>query len=133
MYDWQFIDNAMTYLSYATGYKSGGYDGQVFSAYVTGPFEPEEMTSIEWGVKGDFFEDVLRVEGSLFNQELDGQQTSAETKQCTAGSTKEQCNEQDPTAAAHHHQPGCDYQRRRNRCAVACPRQSAADRVDDGP
>jgi len=96
--DWQFIDNAMTYLSYATGYKSGGYDGQVFSAYVTGPFEPEEMTSVEWGIKGDFFEDVLRVEGSLFNQELDGQQTSVETKQCTAGSTTEQCNEQDPTA-----------------------------------
>ncbi len=96
--DWQFIDNAMTYLSYATGYKSGGYDGQVFSAYVTGPFEPEEMTSIEWGVKGDFFEDVLRVEGSLFNQDLDGQQTSAETKQCTAGSTQAQCNEQDATA-----------------------------------
>jgi iron complex outermembrane recepter protein len=96
--DWQFIDNAMTYLSYATGYKSGGYDGQVFSAYVTGPFEPEEMTSIEWGMKGDFFEDVLRVEGSLFNQDLDGQQTSAETKQCTAGSTQEQCNEQDATA-----------------------------------
>ncbi len=63
MADWQFIDNAMTYLSYATGYKSGGYDGQVFSAYVTGPFEPEEMTSIEWGVKGDFFEDTVRVEG----------------------------------------------------------------------
>ena len=96
--DWQFIDNAMTYLSYATGYKSGGYDGQVFSAYVTGPFEPEEMTSIEWGVKGDFFEDVLRVEGSLFNQDLDGQQSSTETKQCTAGSTQAQCNEQDATA-----------------------------------
>ncbi len=97
--DWQFIDNAMTYLSYATGYKSGGYDGQVFSAYVTGPFEPEEMTSIELGIKGDFFGDTLRLEGSLFNQELDGQQTSTETKQCTAGSTKDQCNEQDPTAA----------------------------------
>jgi iron complex outermembrane recepter protein len=98
VYDWQFMDNAMTYLSYATGYKSGGYDGQVFSAYVTGPFEPEEMTSTEWGIKGDFFEDVLRVEGSLFNQDLDGQQSSTETKQCTAGSTQAQCNEQDQTA-----------------------------------
>jgi len=99
VFDWQFIDNAMTYLSYATGYKSGGYDGQVFSAYVTGPFEPEEMTSIELGIKGDFFEDTVRLEGALFNQELDGQQTAAETKQCTAGSTQEQCNDQDPTAA----------------------------------
>jgi iron complex outermembrane receptor protein len=99
VFDWQFIDNAMTYLSYATGYKSGGYDGQVFSAYVTGPFAPEEMTSIELGIKGDFFEDVLRVEASLFQQDLDGQQTGVDTKQCTPGSTQEECNEQDPTAA----------------------------------
>ncbi len=97
--DWQFIDNAMTYISYATGYKSGGYDGQIFSAYVAGPFEPEEMTSIELGLKGDFFEDTLRVETALFQQDLDGQQTAQDTKQCTVGSTQEECNEQDPTAA----------------------------------
>ncbi|MEZ5502940.1 MAG: TonB-dependent receptor [Halioglobus sp.] len=96
--DWQFTDTAMAYLSYATGYKSGGFDGQVFSAYVTGPYDPEEMTSIELGLKGDFFEDTLRVETSIFHQDLDNQQSSAETKDCTAGSTQEQCNEEDPTA-----------------------------------
>jgi iron complex outermembrane receptor protein len=97
--DWQFMDNAMTYLSYATGYKSGGYDGQIFSAYVTGPFDPEEMTSTELGMKGDFFDDRLRVETSVFYQNLDGQQFATDTKQCTAGATVEQCNEEDPTAA----------------------------------
>lgn len=99
VFDWEFVDNVMTYLSYATGYKSGGYDGQVFSAYVDGPFDPEEMTSIEWGLKGDFFEDRLRVETAVFYQNLDGQQYSTDTKNCTAGSTTEQCNLEDPTAA----------------------------------
>ncbi len=97
--DWQFMDTAMAYLSYATGYKSGGYDGQDFSAYVTGPFDPEEMASTELGVKGDFFEDRLRVEASLFYQNLDGQQFATDTKSCTPGSTTEECNAQDPTAA----------------------------------
>lgn len=97
--DWQFMDTAMTYLSYATGYKSGGYDGQAFSSYVDGPFDPEEMTSIEWGMKADFFDDRLRAEASVFYQNLDDQQFSTDTKNCTAGSTTAECNLQDPTAA----------------------------------
>lgn len=99
VFDWQFLDNAMTYLSYATGYKSGGYDGQVFSSYVTGPFDPEEMASTELGIKGDFFDDRLRAEGSIFYQNLEGQQVTKDTKQCTPGSTVDECNAQDPTAA----------------------------------
>jgi iron complex outermembrane recepter protein len=98
VFDWQFIDSAMTYLSYATGYKSGGYDGQQFSSYLDGPYDPEEMTSIEWGFKGDFFDDRLRVEGSLFYQQLDGQQFSTDTKSCAPGSTQDECNDQDSTA-----------------------------------
>jgi len=96
--DWQFIDNAMTYVSYATGYKSGGFDGQVFSAYVDGPYDPEEMASTELGLKGDFFDDRLRIEAALFYQNLDGQQTSAETKNCLPGMTQQECNDYDPTA-----------------------------------
>jgi iron complex outermembrane receptor protein len=79
--DWAFSDQAMTYLSYATGYKSGGFDGQVFSAYVAGPFDPEEMESIEWGMKGDFFDASLRLEAALFHHELDGRQRSVDAKE----------------------------------------------------
>ncbi|MEH6588852.1 MAG: TonB-dependent receptor [Halioglobus sp.] len=78
--DWEFSDTAMTYLTYGTGYKSGGFDGQLFSAYVAGPFDPEEMTNIEWGLKGDFFDDRFRVEAALFHQELDGRQKSVDAK-----------------------------------------------------
>jgi iron complex outermembrane receptor protein len=87
--DWEFSEQAMTYLSYATGYKSGGFDGQSFQSVVTGPFDPEEMTSIEWGAKGDFFNNTLRIEGAIFHQELDGRQKSETTKD----------SPDDPTAA----------------------------------
>jgi iron complex outermembrane receptor protein len=81
VFDWQFTDSAMTYLSYATGYKSGGWDGQVFSSWADGSYDPEENVSIEWGLKGDFFDSTLRVEGAVFYQDVDSQATSVEAKQ----------------------------------------------------
>ncbi|AQA19408.1 hypothetical protein BST95_15345 [Halioglobus japonicus] len=87
--DWEFSDYAMLYASAATGYKSGGFDGQSFSAYAAGPFDPEDMTSYEIGLKGDFFADTLRVEAALFYHELDGKQNSKSTKD----------SPDDPTAA----------------------------------
>ncbi len=77
--DWEFSDSAMTYLSFGTGYKAGGFDGQSFATVVAGPFDPEEMTSIEWGLKGDFFDSSLRLEVAIFHQELDGKQTQRTT------------------------------------------------------
>jgi len=79
--DWAFSEQAMTYFSYATGYKSGGWDGQLFSAFVAGPFDPEDMTSIELGLKGDFFDNTLRVEAAIFHHELDNKQNSKTTKE----------------------------------------------------
>ncbi|MFK8050230.1 MAG: TonB-dependent receptor [Halioglobus sp.] len=87
--DWQFSDQAMTYLSYATGYKSGGFDGQSFASLVRGPFDAEDITSIEWGIKGDFFDNTLRVEAAIFHHELDGRQQSETVKD----------SPDDPTAA----------------------------------
>lgn len=73
--DWEFSDYAMTYASVATGYKSGGFDGQSFNSY-NNAFAPEEMTSYEIGLKGDFFEERFRVEAAVFHQELDDRQRS---------------------------------------------------------
>jgi len=78
--EWSFMDSAMTYVSFATGYKSGGFDGQSFEAVLSGPFDPEDMTSYELGLKGDFFEDTVRIEASLFYHELDGRQGTESVK-----------------------------------------------------
>lgn len=74
--DWEFSDNAMTYVSYSTGYKSGGFDGQSFRSIQQGAFDPEDITSLELGLKGDFFDNHLRVEAALYHHELDGRQDS---------------------------------------------------------
>ena len=87
--DWEFSDQAMTYLSYGTGYKSGGFDGQTFQAFVAGPFDPEEMESIEWGLKGDFFDNRVRLEAAVFHQELDGRQKSVTAKQSPTDPTSQ--------------------------------------------
>ncbi|MAT92192.1 MAG: hypothetical protein CME59_06295 [Halioglobus sp.] len=78
--EWSFMDSAMTYASFATGYKSGGFDGQSFDAVLSGPFDPEDMTSYEVGLKGDFFDDTVRIEFALFYQELDGRQGTESVK-----------------------------------------------------
>lgn len=93
--DWEFMDSVMTYVSYATGYKSGGWDGNQFSSYAAGPYDPEDMTSYEWGLKGDFFDARVRVEASVFYQELDGRQNQKTTRDCASA---DDCSN-DPTAA----------------------------------
>ena len=87
--DWEFSDTAMAYLTFGTGYKSGGFDGQSFASLVSGPFDPEDMTNIELGMKGDFFDDRVRLEVAVFHHELDGKQTQRDTKD----------SPDDPTAA----------------------------------
>lgn len=78
--DWQFTDYAMTYASVATGYKSGGFNGQSFGAVIAGSFAPEEMTSYEIGLKGDFFNETLRTEAAIFHHKLDGKQDQKSVK-----------------------------------------------------
>jgi len=68
-------EDIITYLSYSTGYKSGGFDalnpGTAFK-----PIRPELATSIELGLKGDFFDSRLRGQFSYFDMELVDRQKS---------------------------------------------------------
>ena len=68
-------EDIITYLSYSTGYKSGGFDalnpGTAFK-----PIRPELATSLELGLKGDFFESRLRGQFSYFDMELVDRQKS---------------------------------------------------------
>ncbi|MFT6310081.1 MAG: iron complex outermembrane receptor protein [Porticoccus sp.] len=67
---YQINDDVMTYLSYSTGYKSGGYSS--LSVYTANePLEPEETSNIEWGIKGEFFDNSLRTQLSVFKLDVD--------------------------------------------------------------
>ena len=71
-------DDAMAFLSYSTGYKSGGYDSlNLLTA--DSPIEPEEVENTELGVKGNLV-DGLQVQLSYFDMTVDNRQSSVESK-----------------------------------------------------
>tara|TARA_R110002167_G_scaffold91458_1_gene246016 strand:- start:62225 stop:64810 length:2586 start_codon:yes stop_codon:yes gene_type:complete len=77
-------DEMITYLSYSTGYKSGGFDalnpGTAFKS-----IRPELATSIELGIKGDFFGSRLRGQFSYFDMELVDRQKSVNSAASSNG------------------------------------------------
>ena len=75
---YHFSETAMAFLSYSTGYKSGGFDSLNLLTADT-PIEPEEVDNIELGVKGDVL-DTLRVQLSYFDMIVDNRQRSVESK-----------------------------------------------------
>ena len=48
---YQFEDGALLYGSYTEGFRSGGFNGRSTNAYDHGPYDPEEVSSIEVGYK----------------------------------------------------------------------------------
>ncbi|MBZ9613531.1 TonB-dependent receptor [Rheinheimera maricola] len=75
--------NQMLYLSYSTGYKSGGYDSLDPRSAFT-PFEPEEVANIELGYKADLWQSV-RVQLVAYQMDLTNRQRSVNSKEPDAG------------------------------------------------
>jgi iron complex outermembrane recepter protein len=60
-------DDLMYYGTISTGYKSGGFAGsQGVAAAATNPVAPEDVINYEIGFKGEFADNTLRLNGSLF-------------------------------------------------------------------
>jgi len=77
--NFQVSEGAMAFLSYSTGYKSGGYDSLNTGSRVV-PLAPEVVTNIELGLKGDLLEDKIRTQVALFKMVIDDRQESIESK-----------------------------------------------------
>lgn len=80
---YNFDANNMLYLSYSTGYKSGGYDSLDPRSAFT-PFEPEEAANLELGYKADLFHS-LRVQLVAYQMDLTNRQRSVNSKEPDAG------------------------------------------------
>jgi len=65
-YDWN--EDVMTYLQYATGFKGGGISPRPFFADQAVAFGPEELGTYELGMKADIY-GRLRVNGAIFFSE----------------------------------------------------------------
>ncbi|MFM1887620.1 MAG: hypothetical protein RL026_2777 [Pseudomonadota bacterium] len=68
---YQWTDNFMTYVQYATGFKGGGVSPRPFGPAQAAPFGPEELVSYELGFKSDLFDRALRLNASVFKSEYD--------------------------------------------------------------
>jgi iron complex outermembrane receptor protein len=77
--NFQVTDGAMTFLSYSTGYKSGGYDS-LNTGTREAPLDPEVVSNIEFGVKGDFFDTRVRTQVALFKMIIDDRQEAIESR-----------------------------------------------------
>ena len=78
-YSHRFNANAMAYISYSTGFKSGGFTGRstaYFASQTPIPFGPEKARSVELGLKTNFR--GIRFNAALFNTDYSGIQLTVQ-------------------------------------------------------
>ncbi|MFK7977517.1 MAG: TonB-dependent receptor [Halioglobus sp.] len=64
--DYRVNDDVLTYVSYSEGFRSGGFNGRNTDPANIGPFDPEFVDNYEIGLKGDFFDNTLRLNVAAF-------------------------------------------------------------------
>ncbi|MEP5566615.1 MAG: TonB-dependent receptor [Halioglobus sp.] len=72
---YRFNDSVMGYTSYSTGFKGGGNNPRPFYNAQVVSVEPEEMKTIEVGVKSDFWNGRARLNAAYFFNDYDGVQS----------------------------------------------------------
>ena len=65
-FDYQFTDNLMGYVSYAQGFRSGGWNGRATTPTSIGPYDPEIVDSYEIGIRSDLLDGTLRLNATAF-------------------------------------------------------------------
>lgn len=76
-------DAAMLYASVAQGYKSGGFqDTPANTPGATTAYDPETVLSIEAGLKSEFWNRRLRVNGAIFSMDYSDLQVEFTNDQC---------------------------------------------------
>ncbi len=67
--DWKPADNVMGYVRYSKGFKSGGFNGRANNPGEQAPYNPEEVTSIEAGLKTTFYDNRLLANFAVFHND----------------------------------------------------------------
>jgi iron complex outermembrane receptor protein len=65
-FEFDATDDAMIYGYYAHGFKSGGFVGRIGIPQDIGPYNPEYVDTVEVGVKSEWFDNRLRLNGTFF-------------------------------------------------------------------
>ena len=76
--NYAWTDDVRTYTTVSTGYRSGGFGARVGSAeaFQQG-FDEETVTNYELGLKSDWFDSRMRLNGALFYMEYKDQQVNS--------------------------------------------------------
>lgn len=69
-------ENVNVFLTYASGYKSGGFNASSFGGEDLS-FEPEQAATIESGFKGQFYDSTLRLNAGVYQTEFENLQVLA--------------------------------------------------------
>jgi len=79
--EYQTTENMMYYASYAEGFKSGGFDmraNQSVNPLANEPFDPESVGTYEFGVKSDWADGTVRVNGAVFYTDYEDMQVTVQ-------------------------------------------------------
>ena len=77
--DYRWTPALMTYLSYATGFRAGGFNGRPFNATQVVAFGPETLATYEFGIKSEWLDRRLRVNLAVFHSDYKDVQVSIVT------------------------------------------------------
>ena len=72
-------ENAMAYVSATKGFKSGGWNSRATTGPAAASFDPEQLWSYELGLRGDYMNNRLRTNITVFHSDLEDLQTTAAT------------------------------------------------------
>jgi iron complex outermembrane receptor protein len=72
--DYRWNDDVMTYLSWANGFKSGGFNSLNYGADIENSFDEETVVNIEAGIKSNLFDNRLQLNASVFSYEYENLQ-----------------------------------------------------------
>ena len=65
-FEYDLADDVMGYVTYAHGFKSGGFTGRIGIPQDLGPYNPEFVDMIEFGLKAQWLDDRLRTNAAVF-------------------------------------------------------------------
>lgn len=66
VFDYRFDDDVMGYLSYSTGFISGGFTETCSSLQTCQPFDAETNWNLETGLKAQFLDNTVQTNGAIF-------------------------------------------------------------------
>ncbi len=72
--DYQIDPERLIYASYSTGFRSGGFNGRAATPSSLGPYQPETVDAIEFGLKADWLDNRLRTNIAVFHTEYNDKQ-----------------------------------------------------------